>query len=630
MVSRGIEDVLRNLKVSELKSIATEFVIYIPSKARKDEIVSMISKAYNNKFDSKIKNDFNDALRQIKLTDIDLSKEFKKLSVKEEKKAGARALITQTTSRPKSPPKQRSVSPKRSPQKQSSPRKSPPKQSSPRKSPQKQSSPRKSPQKQSSPRKSPPKQSSPRKSPPKSQSPPKQSMVLVRIPSPRRIPQEIKMIRYDNEDEDFVAEEFPVFELEYFEVKNFSDSLIDELKKSVMNGTVLEFIRKHGFPSNFVLSNFLIDMRKYNELEDLWYKTNIDHGNKILLEQLEQLYGKGARVDIRSERNQIFKYAIKKNDIRAISVLVPFFRFIVDEETQYEILQGNFEIFKYCIDNGFLKINIDLIDKLTKEKSIKPLEYILEKGILSKDKIRKTSKYIENAIRKNNLEMVKLLHQYDANIVFENALTLALRNQNPEDLIDYLIENGNIIDHKTIAVGYRKGKSDITKYLVEKYIEQRNPIEKLSVLVDKATRENDIRMLRYLDSKDVPFVLSPGWNIKSFEMFEYLTKKGLDPFDAFYLAVSNDQLDVVKHIINRLGIDPRSRDDKALRMALLFSSINVATYLLEWYYERKLPLPFDSKLKAEFGKDQVFTSRLIREIKKAGGSQSLKYYNLDQ
>lgn len=89
MASRSIKDILQDLTIEELDELADQFQIGYPARLNKDEIINTILKAYNSKFfNAKTKREFENALLG---EELNLTRAFENMDLKEEKKAGARA-----------------------------------------------------------------------------------------------------------------------------------------------------------------------------------------------------------------------------------------------------------------------------------------------------------------------------------------------------------------------------------------------------------------------------------------------------------------------------------------------------------------------------------------------------------
>ena len=156
---------------------------------------------------------------------------------------------------------------------------------------------------------------------------------------------------------------------------------------------------------------------------------------------------------------ELVKYAIRKD----MNVNSSYNKVLIEATAR-----GHLEIIKYLEGIG-TDIHVDN-DRALRFAShyghLETVKYLLHRGA-NVHAFKDDSLFC--AITQQNFEVAKLLLEYGANINADNEVLLREISKGRLHIVQYLVENGIIINHQSIHVSRQKGHTDITQYLEESY-----------------------------------------------------------------------------------------------------------------------------------------------------------------
>ncbi|OUM61618.1 hypothetical protein PIROE2DRAFT_12357 [Piromyces sp. E2] len=292
----------------------------------------------------------------------------------------------------------------------------------------------------------------------------------------------------------------------------------------------------------------------------------------------------------KNDLSDLKKY-IEKNDIKLTNITGEYNNSGI---YYYEILNRalyneNESIIKYLIDCGADISMTDIpdksplhdqlyISKILKEGDTKLVEKLIKWGA-NVNKVVNDVPPLKEAISLNNMELVKLMINHDANVNYPDILNYAF-SKNNIDIVKYLIKCGADVS-KSDALSHvmrnpnldSSSKEELVKYLIEN---NANVNDRLSLIL--AASNNEETIVKYLVEKgaDVNKVsikgdgntpLGAAISSGNLNIVKYLISKGsiISNNNAIYqselpisIAINNNDKEMVKYLIE-CGFDPNSK-----------------------------------------------------------------------
>lgn len=132
------------------------------------------------------------------------------------------------------------------------------------------------------------------------------------------------------------------------------------------------------------------------------------------------------------------------------------------EDLEYSLIKGRLDYVIILLNKG-MKIN-DMIYYSVISGNLKLVKYLLNRGI------KQSPKAILEAIYRGDLNMIKLLIEYGADVNSGNGAPLFRASKYGDlDVVKYLVEHGaNVSLDLAATTAYHLGKEDIANYLISK------------------------------------------------------------------------------------------------------------------------------------------------------------------
>lgn len=318
------------------------------------------------------------------------------------------------------------------------------------------------------------------------------------------------------------------------------------------------------------------------------------------LELLQYLVSNGA--DINRTKYLIYKCFLDVNRLDIAKYLIQQ-GVLCDIAFKQAARAGNLEHLQYLVDNGTFS------DEMRKQYTtalswaslrgyLNIVKYAIEHGA---DVTYEQNQPLRWAIEDEHVDVVQYLvnHGADANL----ALSFALRIDHAGIILDSIVNGADINSSEILQYAIDKGHTEIVKYLVEQGtdITFRN-------LYDAYTYKNPEIIKHLLDHTNSDILLSVAANIGKLDIVmdsidrganinvddhkpikdaagnghldivKYLISKGADSVIALSFAITGDNMNIVKYLVEEYGVNITSND------VLQAKDLNVHEYVFEQYY----------------------------------------------